>query len=152
MKKHSAIIRIVLGIILAPCLYIVVWTLPVLEHSALHKWIIINTFFAYLVFLILAGLSHVVLKKLNATKIWSYCAVMFCVAATLDLVLSFWSLSGYTSNYYAQTQVVENGLITAAGYMLQVKEALINGVVSSGVMAIFWFVAVYSPRREVAHA
>jgi len=152
MKNNHTIIRIVLGVLLAPLLYVVVWTLPVLEHSAFHKWVVINTFFAYLVFLILAGLCHLVLKKLNATKIWSYCAVMFVVALALDLVLSIWSLSGYTSYYYSQTQVVENGSITSAGYMLQVKEALTNGVVSSGVMAIFWLVAIFNPRGKVAHA
>ena len=103
-------------------------------------------------FFVLAGLSHLTLKKLNAKGVWSYCGVMFAVAVTLDLVLSLWSLSGYTSNYYSQTQIVENGSITIAGYLLQIKEALINGVVSSGVMAIFWFVAVFKSQGEQVNA
>ena len=152
MNKHSAMIRIMLGVILAPFLYIIIWTLPVLDHSAFHKWVVINTFFAYVVFFLLAGLSYLTLKKLKAKGIWSYCGVMLVVAVTLDLVFSLWSLRGYTSNYYSQTQVVENGSITLAGYLLQIKEALINGVVSSGVMAIFWFVAVFKPQAETVNA
>ena len=152
MKIDNSVIRIVFGVLIAPWLYIVVWTLPVLEHSAFHKWVVINTFFAYVVFLVFAGLSHLALKKLNATKLWSYCAIMFVVAVALDLGLSLWSLSGYTSNYYSQTQVVEHGSITSAGYLLQVKEALLNGIVSSGVMAIFWFVSIFKPSSKVANA
>ena len=149
MKNHSTLIRILCGVIIAPWLYILVWTLPVLEHSAFHRWIVINTFFAYLVFLVLAGISHLVLVKLKTTKIWSYCIVMFGVAVTLDLVLSLWSLSGYTSFFYSQTQVVDNGSITLAGYLLQFKEAFINGVISAGVMAIFWFIALYNSNSKV---
>lgn len=152
MKKNSAIIRILVGALIAPWLYIIVWTMPVLEHSAFHKWVVINTFFAYTVFLIFAGISHIALKKLNATKLWSYCVVMFVVAVTLDLVMSIWSLSGYESNYYSQTQVVENGSITAAGYLLQIKEALINGAISSGAMAIFWFISIFSPKAGSVNA
>lgn len=146
MNKRSSTIRIILGVVIAPWLYIVVWTLPVLEHSAFHKWVVINTFFAYIVFLVLAGMSHLLLAKFRATKIWSYCAIMFVVAFSMDVLLSLWSLSGFTSNYYAQTQVVEDGSITAAGYILQIQEALINGVVSAGVMAIFWFAAIYNSK------
>ncbi|MGY0627562.1 MAG: hypothetical protein ACW7DS_17775 [Paraglaciecola chathamensis] len=152
MKKSSAIIRILAGTLIAPWLYIIVWTMPVLDHSAFHKWVVINTFFAYIVFLIFAGISHFALKKLNATKLWSYCVVMFFVAVSLDLVLSIWSLSGYESNYYSQTQVVESGSITKAGYLLQVKEALINGAISSGTMAIFWFISIFSPKAVSANA
>lgn len=152
MNRFSKMVRIFLGILLAPLLYIIVWTLPLLEHTAFSKWIVINTFFAYLVFLILAGISHLVLKRFNATKVWSYILVMFVVAVCSDLILSIWSLSGFQSYYYAQTQVVENGSITAAGYVLQIEEALINGFVSSGVMALFWLVAVFNPKGNIAHA
>jgi len=152
MKINNSVIRIILGVLIAPWLYIVVWTLPALEHSAFHRWVAINTFFAYLVFLVFAGISHLALKKLNSAKLWSYCSVMFVVAVALDLVLSLWSLSGYTSNYYSQTQVVEHGSITTAGYLLQVKEALINGIVSAGVMAIFWFISIFKPSSRVANA
>lgn len=67
-------------------------------------------------------------------------------------VLSVWALSGYSSYYHSQAQFVENGAITAAGYVLQIKEALINGAVSSGVMAIFWFIAIFKPNSKVANA
>jgi len=139
-----------MGILLAPWLYVIVWTMPLLNHSAFHKWVVINVVFAYLAFLVLASIAHVVLSRLNSTSIWSYCLVMFLVAASLDFALSVWSLSGYYSNYYSQTQVVENGAITAAGYFLQIKEALIHGVISSGAMAIFWLAAIWQPNRRMA--
>ncbi|MDN3650362.1 hypothetical protein QWZ13_15755 [Reinekea marina] len=152
MKIDNSVIRKVIGVLIAPWLYIVVWTVPALEHSELQKWVVINTFFAYVVFLAFAGISHLVLKKLNATNMWSYCAVMFVVAVTLDIALSLWLLSGYTSSYYSQTLVVEYGSITAAGYMLLLKDALINGIISSGVMAIFWFVSIFKQSSKVINA
>jgi hypothetical protein len=152
MRDRRAILRVISGALIAPWVYVVVWTLPVLEHSAFHKWVVINTFMAYFAFMVLAGMSHLVLVRLKATKIWSYCLVMFGVAVSVDLLLSLWSLSGYTSFYYAQTQVVENHEITKAGYLLQIQEALIHGAVSAFAMALFWLVAVFNPRGSVQHA
>jgi hypothetical protein len=143
-------IRILVGILFAPWLYVIVWTLPMLDHSAFHKWVVINTFFAYLVFLVLAGVAHLMLRRLNRSSLWSYCVVMFIVAAFLDFVLSIWSLTGFSSNYYSQTQVVENGAITVAGYLLQIREALVHGLLSSGVMAIFWLAAIWNPNSKTA--
>jgi hypothetical protein len=145
-------VRILAGILLAPWLYVLVWTLPLLGHTAFHKWVVVNIFLAYLVFLVLAGIAHIVLGRLNKTSIYSYCAVMFSVAALLDFTLSVLLLSGFTSNYYSQTQVVENGMITASGYLLQIRESLIHGVISSGVMAIFWLVALWKPRYKKVQA
>lgn len=144
--------RVILGVLIAPWVYVIVWTLPVLEHSAFHKWVVINTLMAYFVFMVLAGMSHLALARLKATKIWSYCFVMFGVAVAVDLLLSLWSLSGYASFYYAQTQVVENNEITKAGYLLQLQEALIHGVVSAFAMGLFWLVAVFNPRGGVQNA
>jgi hypothetical protein len=152
MRNHSAILRVILGTLIAPWAYVVVWTLPVLEHSAFHEWVVINTLMAYFVFIVLAGLSHLALVRLKATKIWSYCLVMFGVAVSVDFLLSLWTLSGYTSLYYAQTQVVENHEITKAGYLLQIQEALIHGAVSAFAMTLFWLVAVFNPRGSVQHA
>ena len=152
MKDRSGILRIVLGALVAPWIYIVAWTIPVLGHSAFHKWVVINTALAYVIFMLLAGISHFALVRLGATKIWSYCIVMFTVALSIDFILSLWSLSWYTSLYYAQTQVVENHSITSAGYMLQIKEALIHGVISASAMAVFWFVAIFKSQGKVQHA
>lgn len=152
MKNRSAILRVISGALIAPWVYIVAWTLPVLEHSAFHNWVVINTFIAYIAFMVLAGISHFVLARLKATRIWSYCLVMFGVAVSVDLLLSLWSLSSYTSFYYAQTQVVENYEITKAGYLLQFQEAVIHGAVSAFAMGLFWFVAVFNPRGGVQHA
>lgn len=152
MKSRCAILRVVLGVLIAPWVYIVVWSLPVLEHSAFHKWLVINTFMAYSAFMVLAGISHIVLARLKARKMWTYCVIMFGVAALIDLLLSLWSLSGYASFYYAQTQVVEHHEITNAGYFLQIQEALVHGAVSALAMALFWFFAVFSPKVGVQHA
>ena len=140
------------GILLAPWLYVIVWTLPLLWHAAFHKWVMVNIFLGYLVFLVLAGIAHIVLGRLNKTSIYSYCVVMFSVAALIDFTLSVLLLSGFTSNYYSQTQVVENGMITVSGYLLQIRELLLHGLISSGVMAIFWLVALWKPMRKKAHA
>ena len=152
MKRQSAKFRILLGIFFAPWLYIAIWTLPLLEHSAFHKWVVINTFLSYVAFLSLAGLSHLVLAKIKTEKLWAYCLVMFSIALAVDLVLSILVLGGYESNYYSQTQVVENGAITFAGYILQLKEALSHGLISAGVMAIFWVLAIFKSSASIKNA
>src|SRR5690606_2643669 len=101
MKMQSAKLRIMLGIFFAPWLYIAIWTLPLLEHSAFHKWVVINTLLSYAAFLSLAGLSHLVLAKIKTEKLWAYCIVMFSIAVAIDLVLSIFALGGYESNYYS---------------------------------------------------
>lgn len=145
-------VRILFGILLAPWLYVLVWTLPLIEHTAFHKWVTVNIILAYLVFFVLASIAHVALTLLNKTSIYSYCAVMFWVAALLDFTLSVLLLSGFDSNYYSHTQVVENGMITASGYLLQIKESLLHGVISSSAMAVFWLVALWKPRHKKVHA
>jgi hypothetical protein len=141
-------VRIILGILLAPWLYVLVWMLPLLGQSAFHKWVVINASFAYLVFLVLSGVAHIVLTQLSKTSIYSYCTVMFMVAALLDFTLSVSMLSYFESNFYAHTQVVENGSITAAGYLLQIRESVIHGGISSAAMAIFWLVAIWKPKNK----
>ncbi|TMP08204.1 hypothetical protein CWC11_05395 [Pseudoalteromonas sp. S3178] len=143
MRNRSAILRVVLGALIAPCIYVIVWNLAVLEHSALYKWTVINTLTAYIAFIVLSGMSHLNLARLRATKIGSYCLVMFGVAVSVELLLSLWSLSGYTSLYYAQTHVVDNHEITKAGYLLKIQEMLIYGAILAFARAFFWFVAVY---------
>lgn len=152
MTSRRATLRVITGALIAPWIYVAVWTLPLLDHSAFHKWVVANTLMAYFLFFALAGLSHLVLTGLKAKKIWTYSLVMFGVAVSIDLLLSLWSLSGYTSFYYAQTQVVENHEITKAGYVLQAQEALTHGAVSAIVMALFWLVAVFDPSGRVQNA
>ena len=141
-------IRLLIGTLIAPWLFVLVWTLPMLDHSAFHQWAIINIFLAYLAFLVSAGMTHLVLRSFNRSSILSYCFVIFTVAVFLHLIISLWSLSGYSSNYYAQTQVVENGSITVAGYLLQIREAVIHGLVSAAAMAIFWLAAIWTPNSK----
>ena len=88
-------LRIAAGILLAPVVYIVVWSYPFIEHSAFHKWIVINTFFAYVWFLVFAAVSHVALKALDWTRIWQYSGVMLIVASIIGFAYSIYSLDGY---------------------------------------------------------
>lgn len=152
MTSRRTTLRVITGALIAPWIYVVVWTMPLLEHSAFHEWVVVNTLMAYFLFLALAGMSHLVLARLKAKNIWNYSLVMFGVAISIDLLLSLWSLSGYTSFYYAQTQVVENHEITKAGYLLEVQEALTHGAISAMAMALFWLVAVFNPRGRVKNA
>ena len=148
MNKVSGWLRMVLGALVAPWIYVFVWTMPMFEQSDFHRWVMLNMFLAYVAFMALAWISHVVLALLRATKIWSYVFVMFAVAVSVDLLLSLGSLSWYTSFSLGKTQLVENDLITQAGYMLQFKEALVHGVVSATAMGLFWFLAIFKPKSR----
>ena len=135
--------RIIIGILVAPIIFVIAWSIPYLEHSAFHKWVVINTVFAYVAFLILASISHALLKILRWSTLLQYCLVMFFVGVIVTLAFSLWSLQGYSEFFYAQTQVVENNSITTAGYILKAKEALLSGLLSMACMAAFWFIAIF---------
>jgi hypothetical protein len=152
LGKHSAMLRITCGALVAPLVYVAFWSAPVIDHSAFSSWVILNSLMAYFVFLVVAGLTHLGLKRLHANSIWAYCLLMFAVAAVLEFLLSIGALSGYTSLYYNQTTVVQNHKITQAGYLLQVRESLAHGAISALAMAVFWLLAVFRPRGESQHA
>ena len=135
--------RITVGILVAPTIFIFCWSIPYLEHSAFHKWIVLNTVFAYAVFLILASVSHMILKTLKWSTLFQYCLVMFFVGVIISFSYGLWSLQDYSSLYYSQTQVVENNVITTAGYILKAKEALLSGMLSMICMAVFWFITIF---------
>ena len=151
MQSNRNVMRIVLGIIIAPWVYLTNWVWPVMDHIVFSQWLIILMAAAYFVFLVLAGISHLILVYLKVTEIWGYCLVMFFVAFSLDLLISAWSLSNYESYYYSQTQVVENGVMTSAGFLLQSREALANGALSAGAMAVFWLIAIYKPCNRIQY-
>lgn len=142
--------RIAAGTFLAPVVYVVVWSYPFIEHSAFHKWVIINTFFAYVCFLLFAAVSHVALKVLGWTRIWQYSGVMLIVASIIGFSYSILSLAGYESLFHSQTQVVQDGVITASGYVLYAKNSFINGVISAAAMAVFWMVSFYGTKIATA--
>lgn len=138
--------RITIGILIAPLVFVVAWSLPLIEHSAFYRWVGINVIFAYLTFLVMAGLSHMVLSKLKWHKLWQYCSVMFVITLFIYLLVKFGALSTYESLYYTQTQVIENGEITKAGYLLELKSSLYGSALASVSMCLFWFVSVF--KRE----
>lgn len=135
--------RLAAGILIAPVVFVVIWTYPYIEHPAFHKWIVINTFFAYVWFLVFAGVAHLVLKTLGWTKLWQYSAVMLIVASVIGFAYSIYSLQGYESLFHSQTQVVEEGVVTGLGYLLYIKDSFVNGIIAAGAMAVFWLVSFY---------
>ena len=144
--------RIIVGILIAPIVFIAAWSVPLVEHSAFYRWLGLNTIMAYFTFLLMAGLSHLVLSKLEWQKLWQYCSVMFLVALVMYLLFRLGSLSIYESMYHSQTQIVENGEITKEGYLLELKSSLYGSALASISMAVFWFVSFYKRSSVPNHA
>jgi len=142
-------LRIIAGLVLTPIAMAIVWSIPFYDHSALKQWVLINILSAYGAFLFFAAISHLILRVLNLKAAWQYCLVMFCVALPIDIGFSIYSIQGYSSLYYSQTQVVEHGNITASGYMLQVTESLKSSAFLTLAFLLFWFIAVRKPRDKL---
>ena len=151
-SKYTTKIRILIGILIAPIIYILVWTLPFANDVMFDTWLITNTVIAYISFLVLAGICHAILKDLKTDKLLNYFMVMFLVSVSLYLTISLSSMSELDSLYYSQTHLVKNNSITLAGYLLQLKAAIIHGLVSAFVMAIFWLIAVFKPSANLQSA
>lgn len=130
----------------------VAWSIPYIEHSAFPKWVVINTFAAFLVFFITAAISHFLLRAFSLVKWWHYSAVMFSVCLILYYGFSTLGASGYTELYHSQTQVVENGSITLVGHILNFKNAVSGSVLSAATFFIFWLIAVWKPNGRVKNA
>ncbi|MDQ2078528.1 hypothetical protein [Marinimicrobium sp. ABcell2] len=144
--------RIAAGMLICPWILAAAWSVPYLEHSAFVKWLIINTVLAFIVFFFTAAISHVILRVLFAAKWWQYPAVMFAVCLLLYFGLSTLSASGYTELYHSQTQVVEGGSITSAGYALNFKNAVLGALLSAAVFFLFWVISVWTPRSGAKNA
>lgn len=109
--------RLFFGLLLAPIVYILIWTIPLVEHTAFMKWLAWNTLFAYINFAILGYVAHLLLSKYNLSKLWQYIVVMFAVTFLVKFFLSVFFTSNYESLYYSRTQVVENGDILLSSYL-----------------------------------
>ncbi|WP_160153112.1 hypothetical protein [Microbulbifer sp. ALW1] len=147
MKTESY--RSIAGMIFCPWILVAVWSLPYLSHSAFSKWVVINTFFAFTVFFFTAAVSHVILKTFCLTKGWHYPVVMFFVCLILYFGFSTFSASGYDELYHSQTQIVEDGNVTKAGYVLNFWNSVSGSLLSAGVFFVFWLIAVWKPRSAV---
>lgn len=150
MKTESY--RIIAGMVVCPWILVVAWSLPYLHHSAFSKWIVINTFAAFFVFFLTAAISHFVLRAFSLVKWWHYLVVMFCVCLLLHYGFSTVSASGYTELYHSQTQVVENGKITKAGHILNVRNAVSGSLLSAAVFFMFWVIAIWKSSGSSKNA
>lgn len=130
----------------------VAWSIPYIEHSAFSKWVVINTFAAFLVFFFTAAISHFLLRALSLVKWWHYSVVMFAVCLILYYGFSTLGASGYTELYHSQAQVVENGSITRAGHILNLKNAVSGSLLSAATFFIFWLIAAWKPNGKVKNA
>ena len=144
---NTRYIRIAVGMLIAPLVLAVIWTIPYRDHSAFDKWVVINTVFAYVTFTALAAVSHVVLWVLRLRAAWQYCLVMFGVAFVVYAVFAFISVNGYQELYYSQTQVVKDGSLTSAGVLLQITDSLQGAAILSAAFFVFWFVAVRESKK-----
>ncbi len=54
----------------------------------------------------------------------------------------------YESLFHSQTQVVENGEITKAGYILEFKNSVYGSALASLSMAIFWLLSVFKKKTS----
>src|SRR5690606_13647493 len=152
MHMNTETYRIIAGMIICPWILVVAWSIPYIEHSAFPKWVVINTFTAFLVFFITAAISHFLLRAFSLVKWWHYSAVMFSVCLILYYGFSTLGASGYTELYHSQTQVVENGSITLVGHILNFKNAVSGSVLSAATFFIFWLIAVWKPNGRVKNA
>ena len=133
---------------ICPWVLVAAWSWPYLEHSAFSKWVVINTVFAFFIFFVTAGISHLILRFLKLSKGWHYVLIMFCVCLVLYFTFSVYSSIGYSELYHSQTQVVTDGKITAAGYILKLKNSLLGSLLSAGVFYLFWLIAVWRPSSH----
>jgi hypothetical protein len=135
-------IRIAAGMLISPLVLAVVWCIPYFDHSAFIKWVLINTVFAYVTFSVTAGISHFIVKSLRFAFAWQYCLVMFGVALVANLGFGFYGLQGYDDLYHSQTQVIKNGSITGAGFMLEITNSVRAAALFSAAFLLFWFISI----------
>jgi hypothetical protein len=143
--------RIIIGILIAPIIFVAAWSVPLIEYSAFYRWLGLNIIMSYFTFLVMAGLSHLVLSKLQWHNLWQYCAVMFLVTLVMYLAFKLVSLSINESMYHSQIQIVENGEITKEGYLLELKSSLYGSALASISMAVFWFLSIFKRSPVTSH-
>lgn len=131
--------------VVSPWILVVVWSVPYLNHSAFSKWVVINTFVAFTVFLVTASISLLIIKVFSLFRWWHYSGVMFCVCLLLYYGFSTFGVVGYSELYHSQTKVVEGGHITTAGHILNFRTAVSGALLSAAVFLVYWFIAVWQP-------
>jgi small-conductance mechanosensitive channel len=144
--------RIIAGMIVCPWILVVAWSIPYINHSAFSKWIVINTFLAFFIFFLTAGISHFVLRALSLVKWWHYSLIMFCVCLLLYYGILTSDASRYTELYHSQTLVVESGRITRAGHILNFGNAVAGSLLSAAAFLMFWMIAVWKPNGSSKNA
>ena len=140
--------RILVGMLIAPLIYVLFLCIPALNEPDLGSWILFSSFLAYIYFFFAASITHIILRILKWRKYKHYCCVMFSVTFTADLSYSFWVLRGYESYYYFRTQVIEHGQFTTQGIILQFIEATVYGIVAAIAISVFFAIAFNLGREK----
>jgi hypothetical protein len=140
-------LRIVLSALIVPFFLGVAWTVPYWDHPAVDKWAVINIACAYAVFLLLAAVSHFLIKATGRETATAYVGVMAIVSFVASFVLHLLSDRMYQDLYYLRTHVVMGGHTTWAGVLLQFWESVASAIYLASAMGLYWWLAVYSPDR-----
>lgn len=145
MRMNIDTYRTIAGMIICPWVLVASWSIPYMNGSAFSTWVVFNAIAAFLVFFFTAGISHAVLKAFSLVKWWHYSVVMFCVCLVIFYGFTTLAVSGYTALYHSQIQIVENGSITRAGHLLNLRSAFSGSLLSAATFFIFWLIAIWKP-------
>jgi hypothetical protein len=143
--------RVIGGVVASPLAIALIWSLPAIGSSAYVPMLLFSAAIAFLLFIVCAGISHLILRWKAWTRLRQYVGVMFAVAtATLALAqiaAMLWIFGEGGSEFHAGTQVIKNGRFTIGGLLLTLVEAMLGAIFLSASFALFWVVAV-RPRSQ----
>src|ERR1700733_7066868 len=128
MATSRNVWRVVLSALIVPFFLGIAWTIPYWDHPAVDKLAIINIFSAYVVFLVLAAISHFLIRAIDRETLTVYIGVMAIVSFAASFALHLLIDRMYHALYYARTQVVLDGHTTWAGVVLQFWESVASAL------------------------
>ena len=142
--------RIIGAAILSPLALAVLATLPAIGSMAAFQWALISAAICFPLFWICAGISHVILRLKNLTRLSAYIGVMFGVATmvmlTARVAILHWIFGNGGSEFHFGTQVVDNGTFTLQGVLLLTAESMFGAIWLSAAFGLFWFIGVRESR------
>ena len=148
----STVTRVICGAVASPLAIALVWSLPAVGSPAYVPTLVFSAAVAFLLFMMCAGISHLILRRKRWTRLRQYVGVMFAVATTIlalaQIAAMLWIFGEGGSEFHAGTQVIENGRFTAGGLLLTLIEAMLGAIFLSASFALFWVVAVRPRARN----
>jgi xanthine/uracil permease len=143
--------RIIGGAVASPLAIALVRSLPAVGSSAYVPMLLFSAAVAFLLFMVCAGISHLILRWKRWTRLRQYLGVMFAVATAIlalaQIAAMLWIFREGGSDFHSGTQVIENGRFTIGGLLLTLIEAMVGAIFLSASFALFWVVAV-RPRSQ----